>query len=169
LAIVGQRVYVQDTRAQTTGTDLKPEVDNGVARSEPVLQDLTSGLLLDVITCLSADRHFAIVTLQSQWVDAGSSGPPGRLRRTVIAHPNTQPANAAPTTAPAPSSVETTGFVEPTRVSEHDLKTSARLPLGKTVLVGGMTLDPTAPPVAAAGDHRLETPQLYLFLEVTAD
>ena len=43
----------------------------------------------------------------------------------------------------------------------HELKTSARVPLGKMVLIGGMTVDPNAG--APQGS------QLYLFVEVTSD
>ena len=61
-----------------------------------------------------------------------------------------------------------------------ELNTSLRVPLGRMVLVGGMTVDATTPdttsdvrpstrPASHPATPSIEPQQLYLFVEVTAD
>ena len=55
-------------------------------------------------------------------------------------------------------------FVDRPAVIAQQLRTTARIPIHKKVLLGGMTLEPTAGEAANGAD-----PQLYLVVEANLD
>lgn len=99
----------------------------------------SSGLLLDVVNTINADRTAAVLTLRSETAPAR---PPGQDR----------PATTRPARSPAASTLQS-------------FSTTVRVPLGRAVLVGGITVGPPADP----SPPDLDPPQLYLFVEVTAE
>ncbi|HET6246203.1 MAG TPA: hypothetical protein VFE47_00750 [Tepidisphaeraceae bacterium] len=100
------------------------------------------GLVLNVGNILSPDRANVLLLISSQWSDPL----PGTAQL-----PTTRPADTA----------------EVNRAL-HDLRTAVRVPWGKSILVGGMTLDPT-PAADRANPQQVgdEPVQMYLFIEAT--
>lgn len=146
-----------------------PVVGEGSARSEPTWDLWNDGLVLDVQNVVSGDTGDALLTVRSQWAGTRPADPPEEVRRTVTTRPTTPP-GATPVVA------EATGQVEHAQSGEQQLKTTTRVPLGRTVLIGGMTVDPSGrgadaltKGIKTADPADGELPQLYLFVEVTAN
>ena len=142
-----QRVYVTSVRA---GPYVKGDPSN------PRWDAMATGLTLNVTNTISADRKTAFLTVQSQVMN--SDAPDGEVERpqAIPPEPTTRPAKAKR----LPQGIQGTQGAH-SRVSLQELSTFVSVPVGPTVLIGGMTLDPT--------HGGPDAPQLYLFLQVTAD
>jgi type II secretory pathway component GspD/PulD (secretin) len=115
----------------------------------PTVKQVQSGVMLEVLPTLQAGRDSAVVDVKTrlaEWND------PGHVELSSSMS-TTQPGNRA--VAGAGSS-----GIDRLNMVTQDLKTAVRMPLGKPVLVGGLTLDPH--PAEPAGQ------QLYLILRLDA-
>lgn len=159
----GNTVGLLSGRSRNVVVDANVTVD-GPNDIEPTMAQVLSGARLFVRPYVQADA--ALVDVEATVSDWDGPGGPGG---TAIAAAATRP-----TTRPIPPGGARGGLSEnliggdPTRPIVIDrldstvqaLRTTARLPLNRPVVVGGMTYEPAR----AGGDPR----QLYLVLRVTA-
>ena len=157
----GQTVTLLSGRSRTAVTDMTASVD-GPNTIEPEIEQILSGTTLAVLPRIAGDSAVVdLVSAVGEW-----DGPPGPIGPPVPARLRAQ---AGEPPGPAPMTVDRIDAVV------QDLRTTARVPLGKAILVGGMTLQPTAHAEGAAGPGAKGGPadkgdarQLYLVLRVTS-
>lgn len=167
----GQPVYLLGVLRQEYVAGVESVVAESAVAHNPTLATASGGLILAVTASVAPDRSAATVTLASQYADP-RPGPPV----PIVSSPTTRP-TTGPTSRPAMPASSTQRVdlpqIEQMGLNAQELATTARIPLGRTVLIGGVTLDATTappaarPPAGSAPDP--EPPQLYLFLEVTAN
>lgn len=155
----GEVVCMDDQRVFVTSALLHPVAGGGGgAAGTPGDGDgpdaspavLSTGLSMDVLPSLNIDGKSVTVTL--------------RVQTTPTAPPDQAARRPAPATRPATRPARGDDGADAAVFALQYLNTTARLPLGRMVLVGGMSLGPAADPV-----REPDPPQLYLFVEVTAD
>lgn len=141
VAMNHQTVHLGSGLGRTVLTDLDPVVANGAAAYDPQIEMFDSGVLMQVTPTVIQSAGVTLLDLEARMGEWG----PGAFEQVPMG-PATQPAG--------PHAIE--------RVSQYvqRLATTVRVPLGKPVLVGGMTMRPS-----------LESPdsrQLYLVLQADA-
>ena len=145
-----QAVSLVSGRTHSAITDQQPVVAQNAAAMSPTVKQVQAGVMLEVLPTLQAGRESAVVDVKTrlaEWND------PGRIE-VPISLSTTQPGDRAVAGVALSSGIDRLNMVS------QDLKTAVRMPLGKPVLVGGLTLDPT--PAIAGGQ------QLYLVLRIDA-
>jgi hypothetical protein len=168
----GQTVHVASGRGKTFVTGMEPAVGTGVGLYGVRTTIVQAGAMLEVTPVVTPDGKAAVLDLSSVVSNWDSSGAPAGA-------PGAAPAPSA--RPPTPGGVDATSDIRVTEggasipartgagpvpqvdrinVAAQQLRTTLRVPLGKPVLVGGMTMEPAA----TGGDGR----QLYLIVEVTA-
>jgi hypothetical protein len=140
----GQVVHVASGRGRTVVTDMVPIVGTSAAAFDPQASLMQSGVSLQIAPQLVPGAESAIVDVHSY---ASELAEPGAIG--VSAAVATQPAGGA----------QASSAVDRVNALSQQMKTTLRVPLGKLVVVGGMTLDP-----ASAEQHER---QLCLLMEVT--
>ena len=153
----GQTVGIKSGRARSFVTNITPVVGTQAVGYQPTLEVVNSGALLQITPQLSPDGTSVLLDLRSTVTETTSS--PRSIGINGTGTPSVVNEAGRPTTEPT---VDSAGVIDRPNVVEQSFATTARLPLGKRVLVAGMTLEP-----AAAGD-RSATRQLYLAVEVDA-
>ena len=163
LCLDGQRVFIVSTRhgpawplqrapaVPAVEPTTRPADAAAATRAYPTPPDRTfdAGAVLDFAVTTSPEAGTAVLTLRSQIVEADPPfGPPGDARAAAGGGEGDRANPATNPTTPAPRRL-------------NEIRTSARVPLGKMVLVGGMTADPNA--------RVPDAPQLSLFIEVTTE
>lgn len=135
----GQTVSLTSQRSWSIVTDVNPVVGTGAVGYDPTTDRATSGATLQLTPRLTPDGA-VIVDLRSLVTE---TRPP----------------------APRPASQPTEGFdktmIDPQDIATQQIATTARLPLGKRVIVAGSTLPPSV-----GGDRGGRT--LYLVMEIDA-
>jgi hypothetical protein len=151
---------------------MTPVVSTGTAAFAPTVSNIAGGAALQIRPIVKPDLHFAVVDLQESFDELGSST---TVTSTAVAggvfeaapstRPSTQPAGEVAyllgqvsTTQPTAASAQSPFSTIKMKVNEF--RTTIRLPLGKSTLVGSATWDPE--PTA---DHPL---QLLFILTVDA-
>src|SRR5215211_7868822 len=168
----GQTVHVASGRGRTFVTGMEPAVGTGVGLYGVRTTIVQAGAMLEVTPVVTPDGKAAVLDLSSvvsNW--DGSGAPAGAAERAPEA--SARPAAPAGVDAGADLRITESGASLPARtgagpvpqvdrinVAAQQLRTTLRVPLGKPVLVGGMTMEPSG----GGGDGR----QLYLIVEVTA-
>jgi hypothetical protein len=138
----GQTVHLASGRGRTSITDIEAVTGDQVGLYNAVPQIVQAGAMLQLTPMLGQDGKQAVVDLQSvvsEW-DEPAAG-------KEVLEPTTRPGAAS-------------AIVDRINVVVQQLRTTVQVPVGKPVLVGGMTFEPTAKTPNA--------PQLYLIIEVTA-
>jgi len=138
-----QTVHITSGRARRVLSSVTAVVGTEAAAYEPVPETVRSGLVLQFTPVLTADRRAARLDVYSTFADV----------------------DAAATTAPplplaAEHAVGAGSVVDRYQAQSQELRTTVSVPVGRPILVGGMTLDPTA--------KGTDSPQLYLVVELTA-
>ena len=129
-------------------TDVTPIVGQQSAALDPTTELVLSGVAMQVSPLLVPGMETVVLDIQttaSEWAAGGDAQP----APAPAAHEGNSPALSA-----------RGGDIDRTPALRHELQTTARLPLGKKVIVGGMTLDPS--------DKEQAGRQLYLVVEVEA-
>jgi hypothetical protein len=151
-----QRVNITAGRARSIISDLEPVVGNDVAAFEPTIDLILAGASLQIRAILSADSTAVTLDLRSvisQWDPADA--PPLKIPQPVA---STRPAPGVPVAPPAATRPAPATELERLNMPVQLLATAARIPTGRAVLIGGMTVDH-----GPAEDHR----PLYLIIEAT--
>jgi hypothetical protein len=136
----GQTVHVASGRGRTAVTKVTAVLGTGTGLYNPDAEIVQSGAMLQITPMLSQDAREAVVDVQSvvcEW-----DAPPAPA---VIRTPTTQPNSE---------------MLDRMNVLVQQLRTTVPVPVGKPVLVGGMTFEPTT-----KGGN---SPQMYLIIEVSA-
>ena len=139
----GQTVHVTSGRKRNVLTGLTPIVGSNAVGYQPTLEQMRSGVVLQLTPHLepeSADERI-VLDLQSNVTELGS------LSDKISIPATTQPSDVG-------------GTIDRMDEVSQQLRTTVRLPLGKKILVGGMTLEPAGKDAAAK--------QLYLVIEADA-
>ena len=143
----GQTVHVVSGRSQSYVADLTPVVAQNAVGYQPTIGNATSGVTVQLKPQL-VSTDSAVVDLASMVIELGE--PLRQLNVTGFSNPTTQP----DTTLHIGPAIQTVNVVQ------QEFHTTVRLPLGKKILVGGMTLEPAAKDQAGR--------QLFLVMEVDA-
>lgn len=138
----GQTVYVASGRGRTVVTQAQPVVGTNSAAYDVKADLMQSGAVLQVTPLLAPDGQTAVLDLASVATDWGAME--GKVEVSGLAW------YAGATTRPS-------ARVDRVNVGVQQMRTTVRVPVGKAVIVGGMTREP-------GSDDR----QLYLIAEVTA-
>jgi hypothetical protein len=133
----GQTVSIASIQGQSATTVVQPVVAEQATAYNPVVKIPQSGATLQITPQISRDGATAVADVQSIVSD--------------VRHlPTTQPTNTEMAWE----------AVDKLNIQAQQLKTALRLPLGRPILVGGMTVAPDL----TSGGHG----QLYLVIELTA-
>jgi type II secretory pathway component GspD/PulD (secretin) len=140
----GQTVHVTSGRTRSVVTDITPVVASNAVGYNPTLTSMRSGVVLQVTPHLEPEGPDARcdVDLQSDVTELGN----------IDSDKIKMPATTEPSS--------TLDAIDRVNAVRQELRTTVRLPLGKKVLVGGMTLEPAAKEEAAK--------QLYLVIQADA-
>ncbi len=133
-----QAVHIFSGREQTVIEDVDPVVGTNSAAFDPDPKLRLSGVELQIRPELSADRKSAIVDVSSVITERDASTP---SRISEVRSAGTQPIVAE---------------FDRENLIKQQFQSTLRLPLGKKILVGGMTIEPS----------KLNGQQLYLVLEL---
>jgi hypothetical protein len=147
LGFSGQTVHVVSGRVRSVATSATAVVGTGVAAYQPDIAGLGGGIALQVTPRADYDQQSAVVTLYSTFNDPESPIGPMQM---ITSPPTTQPVVGE----------GTANTFQPVNTVVQELRTTVKLPLGKPVLVGGMTLEPAT--------KNTDLGQLVLILKVTA-
>jgi hypothetical protein len=169
----GQTVHVASGRARRVISSVTAVVGTSAAAYEPTADTVRGGLVLQVTPVLNPDHAAVTLDVQSTFADVD---PPAAERAAGGAAAGARDAAGAGGAAggaagrgkgdgaglplAAEHSVGDGLAVDRYHAVSQELRTTINLPLGRPVLVGGMTLDPNA----KGGD----SPQLYLVVELTS-
>jgi type II secretory pathway component GspD/PulD (secretin) len=150
----GQTVHITSGRQWSVVSKLNPVVANNAVGYDPTISVANSGVSIQVTPQIVPQSESAILDLRSTVTETrGPNGPIEIPART-----------GASTTQPLFENVNNdTGRnarIDRLNVVNQELATTVRLPLGKKILLGGMTLEP-----ASATDPGR---QLYLVVELNA-
>jgi hypothetical protein len=135
----GQTVHVASGRARTAVTKVQAVIGNNTGLYNPEAEIVQAGAMLQITPMLSPDAAQAVVDVQSV-VTEWDTPPPAAIRT-----PTTQP---------------TSEMLDRMNVLVQQMRTTVQVPVGKPVLVGGMTFEPST-----KGGN---SPQMYLIIEVSA-
>ena len=149
----GQTVHVTSGRGRTVVTGLEPAVGTGVGLFGLRTSLVQAGATLQVTPSVTPDGKSAVLDVRSVVSDWDTPGAPIKAPAPTTTGPMVEEGRLVKgMAAEAPP-------VDRINVLAQQLRTTLRVPLGKPVLVGGMTLEPS--PKTA------DSKQLYLVVEVT--
>ena len=146
----GQTVFVQSGNQHAYISDLNPVVATDAVGFDPVLSVAEDGAYMQVTPTIQSDGQSAVVDLHSTvsgWSRANSID----LAATIT----------GPTTRPASGRWVGETILDRPEVQKQSLNTTLRVPLGKSMVVGGMTMQPGAKDPSG--------PQLLIVIEVFGD
>jgi hypothetical protein len=137
----GQTVHLSSGRARTVVTGLTPVVGTGAGAYQPESAVVQDGVSLQLTPTLPQDSPTAIIDIESVVSEWGglAAAPPA---------PTSQPTNMD-----APTSIDRVDM------QVQQLHTTIAVPVGKPILVGGLSL-------SGRGGKDAEGKQLYLVIEV---
>ncbi len=142
----GQTVHVSSGNDRLHATDLTPVVASNAVAYDPTIFIGLFGMALQLTPQVVPGSDDAIVDVMSIMSLPGPSEPPATVTSVM------QASGGATTT---PTVVN--GTLDRLNIISQEMRTTARIPMKKRVIVGGMTLNP------AKSD---DVGQLYLILEV---
>ncbi len=136
----GQTVYVASGRGQTVVTSVQAVVTENVGTFQPMTKMVHWGAILEVNALLSRETSVVVVDLHS-----------------IVSEPKESADKPIPgaNVSGAVKNGSNEGQVNRLNFSIQDMRTSLKVPLGKPVIVGGMTFSGTDSP-------------LYLLIEVSS-
>ena len=144
LCLNGQHISVTGGRVKTVVQDLTPVVGNQVAAYEATSSAVQAGVSLDVITTLAPDAtaFSNIMSVYSEWRPLKHNKPRSTTRPDVANPP------------------ATIGRLD---MPMSEIKASVAIPIGKAVVIGGATFEPSSMP------HMGDIRRLYLIIEVNVN
>lgn len=159
VCINGQTVSVSSGREHSVVSSVSAVVGTGVGAFDPTVGLLQNGLTLQVTPMLNVQEKTVMLTIQSTFTAGG-----GAARQQ--AHAGAMVAATRPTGVPQ----NAVGLIDRIDDVMQSLRTTVRVPLGKMVLVGGMTLDPNREPASDKrdGSDKDAGAQLYLIIDTAA-
>jgi hypothetical protein len=125
----GQTVSIDSGRTRTVIYDGEPVVAQNAVAVNADVQQVTSGVMLEVTPLIVGDTQTAVVQVRSAYAEWGK---PDKMEMTYSS------------TQPGGSNVQGPTSYDRLNVLRQELRTAARIPLNQPVLVGGMTLEPNA-------------------------
>jgi hypothetical protein len=147
----GQTVHVASGTDRSYVSDVQPVVASSAVAFDPTISSISSGAVLQISPQVVPGTNDAIIDIASVVTQpAGPAEPPINATGFVMV-PGTGGGDGKSYVANA--------TVERVNVVEQKFRTTARVPLKKRTIVGGMTINPSKPEEAAS--------QLYLVVEVT--
>jgi type II secretory pathway component GspD/PulD (secretin) len=149
----GQTVTLQSGRAHAYVSELTPVVGAQAVGLEPAIQTFQDGLSATVSPTILIGGKYVLLSVNSTVSEWGEAPPVDVHGAARIA--TTQPGGAI---VAQPAGVGQTLVQRPNTLSQS-LRTTLRVPIGKLVAVGGMTLEPSK--------DQTDAPQLLLLVEVT--
>jgi type II secretory pathway component GspD/PulD (secretin) len=161
-----QTVHVVSGPARTVVSDVDAQVGTGAVAFDPVVEMVRSGLVLEVTPVVTGDDQRVTLDLYSAFVDTARDGKAIPVRAFAASQPArgagggaaAEPGEAGAGAGEVPTLAN--GVVDRVSTTMQELRTTVQAPLGRPVLIGGMTLDPNVSGQAS--------PQLYLVVEVVA-
>jgi hypothetical protein len=141
----GQTVHISSGAGRQVTVDATPIVGTSAVAFDPTVEQVLSGVTLQISPQLVPGSDSAIIDVHSTASEWQPHAPPD-IR-----------ANGVATTAPAFSASAEQG-IDRVNMLCQEMKTTARVPLKKKVIMGGMTLEPSNADQAGR--------QLYLVLEL---
>lgn len=145
-----QVVSLASGRSHSAITGQEPVVAQNAVAMRPTVRQVQSGVMLEVLPTLQVGQKAAVVDIKSRLAEWNE---PNRIE-VALSTSTTQPGDRAVAGQASQAGIDRLNMVT------QDLRTAIRMPLGKPVLVGGLTLDPTASSPSG--------PQLYLVLQIDA-
>jgi hypothetical protein len=151
----GQTVSITSGREWSVVTDMTPVVGTGAVGYAASIARAASGVTLQLTPQLMPDRESVVLDLRSTVTETRPPQGAGiDLAPIAAASSSSEMATTRPAVAGA------NALIDRQDVVRQSFATTVRLPLGKRVLVSGMTLEPTV-----AGEPKSQR-QLYLVVEV---
>jgi len=159
----GQTVHLLSGHVKTLVENLDASVGTGATAYQPEVDEVLEGAAVQVTPRIQGESaNVDVLGFVSGW------GTPGQPYRFVQ-----RDAEPAPAAHPGdPDNAGSVATMDRMNVLAQEFCTSAHLPLGKAVIIGGMTLEPEGSGAAAdpkADPKALNGRQLYLVLRVDAD
>jgi hypothetical protein len=143
----GQTVSIASGRSHSAITDQEPVVAQDAVAYNPEITQVRVGAMLEVTPTLETTLDTAVVDVRSQVVDWSEPTEADQMPRQTSASKQAVGSDLRV-------------VVERLNLLNQDFRTTARLPVGKPILVGGMTSEPSQTGPASN--------QLYLVLQLTA-
>ena len=143
----GQTVTLQSGSQHAYVSDLHPIVAQQAVGYDPVMKVAENGAMLEVTPAVQTDGKAAWVDLYSTVSDWGK---PVKVNVEFQTSGTTQP-----------TAVRGEAVLDRPNMTLQSIRTSMRVPIGKAVIVGGMTVEP--------GLQSPNGPQMLLIVEVFVD
>jgi len=158
----GQTVHVASGGRRSVVVSVIPVVGSAPAY-QPIQAVLNLGVVLEVTPSLLPGTDEAILDLYSTVTKWGEPDPPIQIESRFP--PGQQPAGMSGETVETPGGTASV-TVDRVNIPTQQLATTLRAPLGKPVLVGGLTLEPGEMEPSEPNDANRK--QLYLVVQVSA-
>jgi hypothetical protein len=126
-----QTVHFVSGRERTVTVNVTTVAGTGVAGYTPVVGNAGEGVALEVTPAVDLDERRVLLTIQSTFNGPAGPDKPMTVRVGAVEGPGTRPAEPSATYQELNSVVQ-------------EFRTVARIPLGTPVIVGTMTLEPSA-------------------------
>ena len=168
----GQTVSVASGRQKSVVSTVEAVVGTDAGAYQPTVGFLSSGLTLQIRPTFNLEDETVVLTIDSTYTGPSETSPAmaghliGPATRPTAGLGNAGQGLANLERLPAAGQLfshgpaDPGGLIDRINVVSQNLKTSVRVPLEKSVLIGGMTLEPA--------DNGDESPQLYLIIEASA-
>jgi hypothetical protein len=143
----GQTVSIASGRAHSAVTDQEPVVAQQAVAYNPEIAQVRAGAMLEITPTLESTLDTAVVDVRSQVADWAEP--------TQVQH--------SPRQGQAEAKVvggDVAAIIDRLNLLTQEFRTTARLPVGRPILIGGMTSEPSQAGPASS--------QLYLVLQLTA-
>ncbi|MFK7758700.1 MAG: hypothetical protein AB8C13_01995 [Phycisphaerales bacterium] len=131
----GQRAFITVSTSTTYVADLTPVTGSNSGAFDPVLQNLSDGVLLDIIGVVSADRRYVTMTIQTQLSDNDLDSNP----RTITQQGAAGGGGGAGGAGGGAASTFTGTIQQPT-VTSTQINTTVTVPDQGTIMLGGQRL-----------------------------
>ena len=145
----GQTVSVSSGRTRSVIYGEQPVVAQNAAAMQPLIRQVTEGAVLQITPTVLMATDFAVTEVKSKVAQWGEPLPAA----VSLSASTTRPGNRAMANIPGAAAIDRLN------VLSQELKCTLRMPLNQPVLIGGMTLEPTA--------QQPQQGQLYLILQLS--
>jgi len=146
----GQTVSIAAGRSRTAIVAQDAVVAQNAAVLSPTVKPVQVGAMLEMTPTLETTLDTAVVDVHSQVADWSAETPTKIATRATAA----DPASGVQTGGEAPATIDRLNLLT------QEFRTTSRLPVGKPVLIGGMSSEPS--------QSGPESSQLYLVIQLTA-
>lgn len=140
----GQTVHISSGITRNFVSDLTPIVGTNAVAFDPTMQSLLSGVSLQVSPQLTLGNSTVILDVQSSASEAPVQDAPIQVSATAMQGGSQE--------------ARTIANIDRKSVTSQEFQTTVRVPLNRKVIVGGMSIAPSAPTESQR--------QLYLVVEI---